>query len=193
MREKFRDWNLYHKSIVIVLAAVAFGTLVRAILVFDTAFQVTNEKIIEASPDQVWLWMTDETNRARWQAELISVVSLSGETVEKDTMRLIFWQRGFKRWQSAETTLDLIPERILVLRQSSDNDTRWITISLEIIEKCKTRVTIDEIIEPSHYADRFWFFNERPLHEMRLETSLNDLGRWLQETDTTCQPKATTR
>jgi hypothetical protein len=192
MRDRFRDWNLYHKTIMVVLAAITFGTLVRAILVFDTAFQLTNQKVVEASPSQIWLWMTGEALRDDWQAELISVVSLSGDTIEKGTTRLMFWQRGFKRWQSAETTLNLIPERVLVLRQDSDIDTRWVTMSLEVISECKTRVTIDEIIEPSNYADRFWFFNERDLHEARIETSLNDLGRWLQETDSACQQRAST-
>lgn len=186
MRDKFRDWNLYHKSIVILLAAIGFGLFVRAIIVFDTAFEVKGSAIIHADAATTWLWITDDKNRTRWQAEMVGLVRLTGNTSELDSTRLAFWQRGKDRWQSTERTTGLIPERALSLIQQADIDKRWLNLSLEVIAPCQTRLTIDEIIEPTSYSDRFWFFKNRNIHDTRLETSFKSLNEWM-ETASDCK------
>lgn len=186
MRDHFRDWNLYHKSIVAGLAAVVFGILLHAVLVYDTAFEINDERMINADAETVWAWISDDKNRSRWQAELHDLVPLTGETAETDTTRLVFWQRGLRRWQSTERTTNIITGRILNLLQQSDTDKRWITLSLELVSRCQTRLIVTEIIEPNAYKDRFWFFNERALHEARLEASFEAMNRWMRSAAPDC-------
>jgi len=186
MRDQFRDWNLYHKSIVVLIAAMVFGVIVRAIVVYDTAFEVTGERVITASAGAVWTMMSDDENRDKWQAEMHDLVELTGQTNEIGTTRLVFWKRELKRWQSVERTQNLIPGRVLQFTQTSDQDTRWVSLSLEVIGTCQTRLTIEEIIEPSAYKDRFWFFSERDAHEKRLAASFDAMERWATVDDPDC-------
>ncbi len=186
MRDSFRDWNLYHKSIVVLLSAMVFGVIVRAVIVFDTAFEVVGERVVNASAETVWTLVSNDKNRDKWQAEIVDLVELTGPTNERGATRLVFWKRGAKRWQAVERTRDLLPGRQLSLLQNSDQDTRWITISLEVIEPCKTKLIINEIIEPSAYEDRFWFFNQRTLHQSRLSASFDAMDRWAAVAEPKC-------
>lgn len=178
MRDNFRDWNLYHKSIVVLLAAMIFGVIVRAVVVYDTAFEVANERIINASADTVWALVSDDESRDKWQAELIDMVELTGPTSEAGSTRLIFWKQGLTRWQAVERTQNLLTGRVLKLLQTSDQDTRWVSITLDVVGSCQTMLSIEEIIEPSAYKDRFWFFSQRDDHEKRLVASLDAMERW---------------
>lgn len=186
MRDKFRDWNLYHKSIVILLAAMAFGVIVRAIVVYDTAFEIVDQRIINASADTVWTLVSDDESRDKWQAELIDMVELTGPTNEPSSTRLIFWKQDLKRWQAVERTQNLLTGRVLKLLQTSDQDTRWVSFTLDVIGPCQTMLNIEEIIEPSAYKDRFWFFGQRTNHEKRLSASLDAMERWATAEDTKC-------
>lgn len=187
MKDRFRDWNWYHKTIVTLLAAVAFGTFVRALLVIDTAFEIKGEATLNAPADTIWAWMISEDDRDKWQAGLIDVARLTGDTAERGTTRLVFWRKGNKRWQALETTMGVIPGRVLELMQSADQDTRWITLEIEPDATCRTRLVITEIIEPTAYNDRFWFFSEREHHEKRMAASLTALGRWMETAAPDCQ------
>lgn len=178
MRDQFRDWNLYHKSIVVLLAAMVFGVIVRAIVVYDTAFEVSDERLINASAEAVWSLVSDDENRDKWQAEMMDLAELTGHTAEVGSTRLVFWQRELKRWQAVERTQNILPGRVLNVIQTSDQDTRWVSITLDVVAPCQTQLTIKEIIEPSAYKDRFWFFSEREDHEKRLLASLDAMERW---------------
>jgi len=186
MRDKFRDWNIYHKSVVILLSAMVFGVIVRAVLVIDTAFEVADERIINASADRVWSLVSIDSNRDKWQGEMVALAKLTGTTVEQGSTRLVFWRRELKRWQSVERTRNILPGRILNLIQTSDQDTRWVAITLEVISTCQTKLSIVEIIEPSAYKDRFWFFSQRTIHENRLTASFNAMERWAAIDDPNC-------
>ena len=186
MRDSFRDWNLYHKAIVVLISAMAFGIIVRAVVVFDTAFEITGERTVNASAETVWQLISHDKSRDKWQAEIVDLVELTGPTNERGATRLVFWRRGTKRWQAVERTGDLLPGRLLSLIQNSDQDTRWITISIEVLGKCQTKLSIKEIIEPSAYKDRFWFFNQRTFHENRLAASFDAMDRWAATTDPNC-------
>lgn len=190
MKDRFRDWNLYHKCVSAVVAAMAFGVALRAILVIDTAFEVTDERIISAGADTVWSLVATDDSRDKWQAEMMDLVELTGPTDEAGATRLLFWKRGAKRWQSVERTRDTLEGRVLGVVQSSDNDTRWVTLTLSVVTPCQTRLTIEEIIEPAVYLDRFWFFSERTLHENRLRSSLDAMERWAAVEDSACAPGA---
>lgn len=186
MRDQFRDWNLYHKSIVILLAAMAFGVIVRAVLVFDTAFEVTDERMINARAETVWALISTDKSRDKWQAELMDLVELTGPTNQTGSTRLVFWKRDLNRWQSVERTQNILPGRVLNLIQTSDQDTRWVSIALKVAGPCQTYLTIEEIIAPSAYKDRFWFFSQRAEHEERLLASLDAMERWATVDDPNC-------
>lgn len=187
MKERFGDWNLYHKSVAALVSALAFGIVLRGILVIDTAFEVTDGRDINSSVTSVWTLLSQDDNRDRWQAEMIDLVELTGPTAEPGATRLIFWKRGLKRWQAVERTRDSLQGRILSFEQSSDRDTRWVTMSLTVIDACTTRLDIEEIIEPKEYLDRFWFFSARGQHQDRLDASFDALERWAKQEDTTCE------
>ena len=187
MKDRFSDWNLYHKSVAAIVAAMGFGVVLRAILVIDTAFQVEAERVIDASANSVWALMATDRERDKWQAEMVDLVELTGPTDEAGATRLLFWKRGLKRWQAVERTRNVLEGRILEFEQSADKDTRWVTMTLEVLEPCKTRLSIIEIIEPAVYLDRFWFFNERTLHEKRLNASFDAVERWTAVSDPNCK------
>lgn len=186
MRDRFGDWNLYHKSVAALVSALAFGIVLRGVLVIDTAFEVSGSREINASAGTVWSFMAADDQRDRWQAEMVDLVELTGPTAEPGATRLIFWKRGTKRWQSVERTRDSLTGRVLSFEQSADEDTRWVTMTLTVVDACTTRLDIEEIIEPAEYLDRFWFFSARSQHESRLNASFDAMERWAKLEDTSC-------
>lgn len=178
MRERFGDWNLYHKFVAALAVSIVAGVILRAILVIDTAFEVTSSRIIRADAETIWDYVVTDDLRDNWQGELVDLVELNGMTDEKDSSRLLFWKRDLKRWQSVERTRAVVRGRSVSLYQESDRDKRWVDISLTVISDCETRLTISEIIVPERYQDRFWFFGERNLHEARHIASLASMEHW---------------
>lgn len=188
MKDRFSDWSLYHKAVAAFIAALACGVILRALLVIDTAFEVSDNRTLTASADTLWDLMSSDDERDKWQAELIDLVELTGPTTEAGATRLVFWKRGARRWQSVERTRDVLTGRVLGVLQSSDEDTRWVTMTLQVEGTCQTTLQIEEIIEPAQYLDRFWFFNQRTNHESRLTASLDAMERWATIQDTACSP-----
>lgn len=186
MKDRFGDWNLYHKSVAALVAAFAFGMVLRGILVIDTAFEVSDSREIHASADVVWAFLSRDDQRDRWQAEMVDLVELTGPTAEPGATRLIFWKRGLKRWQAVERTRDSLEGRVLSFEQSADRDTRWVTMTLSVVDACTTRLDIEEIIEPTKYLDRYWFFSMRGQHEDRLNASFDAMERWASAEDPAC-------
>jgi len=174
-KEKFRDWNLYHKGIVAALAAFAVAVGIRAYLVYDGAFEVSAERVLDASAADIWPWVITNGKRADWQGEVLRIQGLSVDVGRK---RLLSWKRGYERWQSFETTTTLVNERLFKSKQDSDFDTRWFEVELVPAGDCKTNVKLREIIQPTAYSERFWFFRIETERQQRLENSLDSLGRW---------------
>ncbi len=175
-KDKFRDWNLYHKSVAAFVAALFVSVIYHAIIVYDGAFEYTDERIIEAPASEIWKFVTDNKNRVRWQGELILVNGLS---IEEGRSRMLYWQRVYKRWRSWEQTTELVQERLFRSVQETDDDTHWWSVELEPLGECSTRVIIRDIIRPNAYEDRFWFFRRNDAAEdQRLEVSFNALERW---------------
>lgn len=186
MKDRFSDWNLYHKTVAALMTAFAFGIVLRGILVIDTAFEVKDDRTISASSAAIWHLMSVDTERDKWQAELLDVAALTGPSSETGATRLLFWKRGLKRWQAVERTREVLQQRVLSFEQSSDQDSRWVTMNLDEEDVCRTRLSITEIIEPAEYLDRFWFFFRRTAHEDRLAASLDAMERWAKVSDPTC-------
>lgn len=179
MKDRFRDWNLYHKSVVAVLAAFAVSIVFRLILVIDAAFEVTEEVVLPYDAEAIWAWVTQDENRGRWQAELVDVQRLQGNETEAGSTRLVFWKKRGKRWHAVEQTSEVLPGRVFATIQESDDDQRWFRVELRPEDTCSTRIRVSEVIRPKAYSDRFWFFREADEHEEKWGTSLEALDRWL--------------
>ncbi|WP_417460089.1 hypothetical protein [Kordiimonas sp.] len=186
MKDRFRDWNLYHKSVVAALAAFAVSVIFRLIIVIDAGFEISEEAVLPYSAEAIWPWATSDENRERWQAELIDLQRLKGEATETDATRLVFWRKRGKRWHAMEQTSEVLPGRVFATIQESDNDQRWFRIELKPEGECSTRVLITEVIRPKAYNARFWFFREKDDHAEKWETSLEALDRWLEKRAPAC-------
>ena len=187
VRDRFRDWNLLHKSVVAFIAAVAISLSFRAFIVIDAAFQTEQEIILPYDSAVIWPWVTDNQNRARWQAELIDLQRLMGVADTPGSTRLLFWKKRYKRWQAVEQTSEVVQERLFATLQESDGDQRWFRVELTPLGQCQTRVVIRETIRPLAYTDRFWFFRYSGDHADRLKVSLAALDRWLGKVAPACE------
>ncbi|MFC3052430.1 SRPBCC family protein [Kordiimonas pumila] len=177
-KDRFRDWNLYHKSVVGLLCSIAVAMVVHAALVYDGAFHIKHEKLISVEAATLWPWIISDDNRDRWTTELIDTGVLSGDAGQKGTTRLLFWKRGTKRWHSLEKVTESLPGRVFASYQESDMDKRWLRIDLVPAGPCQTRVEIEETIFPVTYKDRFWFFLSKDDQDKRVIGSLDALDRW---------------
>lgn len=184
MRDRFGDWNLYHKLVATLAASMVVGVIVRALLVIDTAFEISSSQVIAADAESIWRFVITDSLRDDWQGEMVDMVELTGPTDEVESTRLLFWKRDTKRWQSVERTRAIVPGRSISLYQESDRDKRWVAISITILGECETRLEITEIIEPQAYQDRFWFFGERELHEKRQAASFEAMKNWTENSNT---------
>jgi len=175
-KDRFRDWNLYHKGIVAAFAAFVFVVCVRAFLVYDGAFEIVDRRVLNTSASNIWPWVVENKKRADWQGEIIRVQGLSVAVGRK---RLLYWKRGYKQWRAFETTTALVTERLFKSTQESDFDMRWFEVELVPGGACRTEVKLREVIQPTDYSERFWFFNVQEERERRLENSLDALERWV--------------
>lgn len=187
VKDRFRDWNLYHKSIVVAIGTAIVWIIAWAIIVYDNAFEFTHEETLPYSPAAIWPVIVADENRPRWAAELVDIGRLSGVAGEQDTTRLLFWRQDFKRWQAVERISSVLPERLLKSVQEADKDHRWVTIELVPEGNCQTKVILTEVILPLDYNDRFWFFRKTEQHEKRLATSHRALKRWVEDLNPVCE------
>jgi hypothetical protein len=188
VKEKFRDWNLYHKIVAAGIAAMVFWTVLRALFVIDTAFEVQDERVLNAEPAAIWPFVVENQLRDNWTAELVRV---QGVSVEVGRNRFLYWKRRYQEWRSYEVTSALVHERVFHTVQSSDEDERWWEVELEPVGPCQTRVKLRELIRPIAYEDRFWFFRVQDERQQRLAISLDALNRQLKEKGGLCEPPQT--
>jgi len=184
-QDRFRDWNLYHKSVVIMIASIIGWTLLHAVLVYDRAFELKQKETISVDTSSLWPWLIEDTNRHRWSSQLVDLSALTGKAGDIGATRLLFWKEGTKRWHSSEAITQSLKARLFVSEQESDHDKRWVHIELKPKGPCSTEVAIKETLYPLSYSDRFWFFRKKERHQKRLDTSLTALQRWAQK-DYTC-------
>lgn len=185
VKDKFRDWNLFHKSIVAGMVALGLSVLVKAYFAIDGAYELKEERVIPASAADIWPWVTDNLKRPYWQGEVIRVQGLSTDVGRR---RLLFWQRQFENWRSSEITTALVQERLFRVEQESDFDTRWLEVELTPIGPCETKVTMTEIIQPSKFSDRFFFYRIKEKRQERLTKSLPYLENWVLKSADACAP-----
>lgn len=185
-QDRFRDWNIYHKSVVLFLSAIGVWVLIHAYFSWDGAYQETREVSLPYSAENLWPLLTGDEMRDLWFAELIDVNGLSGKEATVGATRLLFWKHRYKRWHSVERITDLVPNRLFKTIQESDHETRWLHVELKPISPCETHITLQEIIYPTAYKDRFWFFRDFTRHEQRLDDSMQSLATWAEKKDTRC-------
>lgn len=186
VKDRFRDWNLYHKTIVLALVACVLWVAAWAVMVVDGAFEFEHEETLPYSASAIWPWVVGDAARPRWTAELVDIGELTGEAGEAETTRLLFWRRGYKRWQAVERVTNAVQERIVSFAQDSDIDQRWFSVELVPVSACETRIILKETVFPLEYAKRFWFFQETDIAEMRLSESHRALARWVADTAQAC-------
>lgn len=179
MKDRFRDWNLLHKSVVAVLAALFVGVAVRAIVAIDAGFEIKREVVVPYAAADVWSLVTDNQGRIRWQGQLVDIQRLSGAPKEAGSTRLVFWQKGYRKWHAVEQTKEVLVERVFATVQESDHDQRWFRVELAPEGDCATRVSVREVIRPKNYNKRFWFFRQMEEHEQKWDASFAALDRWL--------------
>lgn len=185
VKERFRDWNLYHKAVAATVAAMVFWVFLRAVFVYDTAFELKAEKTINANPEALWPYIIGNPLRDNWIAELLRV---QGVSVDVGRNRFLYWKRRYTQWRSYEVTTALVKERIFHTAQTSDLDERWWEVELEPLGPCRTKVKLRELIRPLEYKDRFWFFRVEEERQARLDVSLEALERQLKEKGGLCEP-----
>lgn len=179
MKDRFKDWNLLHKSVVALLAALFVGVAVRAIVAIDAGFEIKHEAVVPYAAADIWSIVTDNQGRIRWQGQLVDIQRLTGEPLDIDSTRLIFWQKGYRKWHAMEQTKEVLSERLFATIQESDHDQRWFRVELRPEGDCSTRVSVREIIRPKNYNKRFWFFREMEEQQQKWEASFAALDRWL--------------
>lgn len=175
-----RDWNLYHKVIMTVLVALAFTLVLRLVLsIWGGAITVRADIEIDASPEEVWSLVTENDERARWEAHVIDVVRLSGEAGAPGSTRFVFWKTPEgKRWNALEETAVFEPDSRIVFRRESDDFNRLLDVQVEALEPCKSRVTVREVVRPTAYGRRAFAFLYKGAYEERLDVSVNALKTW---------------
>lgn len=187
VKDRFRDWNLLHKSVVMVIIAFFLSVTVWSVWVIDAAFELEHEVVLPYEAASVWDWVYDPERRTDWQAELVDFAPYVGVPEKVESTRLLYWKRGFKRWQAVERTREVVQNRLYATAQESDHDQRWFRVEIVPEGPCKTRLLLVEVIRPKFYSDRFWFFTSNREAQERLETSAKALKRWLGSTVGVCE------
>lgn len=186
VKDRFRDWNLLHKATIAVIAAFFISVLFRAVLVIDAGFEMEEEIILPYDTTTIWPWVYSMERRSDWQGELVDLVKYTGDAAKTNSTRLLYWKRGYRRWQAVEQTTEVVQERLYATIQESDIDQRWFRVELTPTGPCETKVRLYEIIRPKDYEARFWFFTRRGEAADRLAISLGALDRWLGDSAPAC-------
>lgn len=188
VKDSFRDWNLLHKSVIVLIVAFFVGIVYNAVNVIDGAFLLEEETTLPYDAETIWPWIYDAERRPDWQAYVIDSTPYTGDPQEAGSTRLIFWQKGYDRWHAIERTSEVVQARLYSTYQESDQDRRWLRLELEPIGPCATRIRIEETVFPLDYEERFWFFRHRDEAQERLTISLKALERWLGTKEGVCKP-----
>ena len=183
-KDHFRDWGLYHKAVAALITALVLSVFVHAIFAIDSAYEVSDEIVIEANTADIWPWLIENKKRSDWQGEILKVV---GTSVDVGRTQLVSWRRDFKHWRSYEVTTALVKERLFKSEHDMDTEKRWWQIELVPKGPCSTLVKYTETIQPIKYDDRFWFFKVIDARRQRLENSVKSLKKWVEKTRETCR------
>jgi hypothetical protein len=190
VKDRFRDWNLLHKSVVALIAAFFVSVVYRAVIVIDAGFEMDQEMVMPYAAEAIWPWIYPPERRTDWQAWQIDYAPYVGKPDQAESTRLVRWKQGFKHWHAIERTTEVVQQRLYATVQESDKDVRWFRVELIPEGPCSTRVRLHDVARPKKYEERFWFFTRRKDEQDRLDKSLEALDRWVGETAGACEVSA---
>ncbi|MFC4348929.1 hypothetical protein ACFO5Q_13835 [Kordiimonas lipolytica] len=186
VKDRFRDWNLLHKSVVALIAAFFVSVAYRAVIVIDSAFEVQQEAVLPYAAETIWPWIYTPERRSNWQAWQIDYAPYMGAPDKVESTRLARWKKEYKRWHAVERTTEVVQARVYATVQESDKDTRWFRVELTPEGPCSTRVRLYDMVRPKGYEERFWFFTSLDDEQKRVDASLKALDRWVDGTSEGC-------
>ncbi len=175
-------YDTFHKTVVLGFWFIVFVALMRAVLMlFGGHYTISYQQTVPASTEVLWPWITENKNRARWQAYITDYILMNGDVETENSTRMVFWKEGFTRRSALEATREAVKFTRFSTLQDSEVDTRILTVELVPIDACATTVKITEVIQPKPFSDRFWSFLYRGEKTERLKISLNALDLWMYE------------
>lgn len=191
VKESFQDWNLFHKAVVMFFVILFSAALARGIFVIEGGtYLVQAERAFPFNPGQIYPWLVEGENRARWQAEVTEFLRFSGDDYEVGSTRRAYHKRDGEEWFAFEQTTEA--ETGLQYKTVQQDDIKLEDRSVEVLlqssKACQSKLVMKEVIHARDYADRYWAFLDVSDRERRLEISLDALERWLQTAKLECKP-----
>lgn len=183
-----KGWTTYHLSIVAVFMALMAYLGINALVMRSSGgYEISSEAILPYDADQLWMWVTENDRRSKWQVGMYDLSRLSGEPVELESSRMLFFQSGPDKWSGVEFTLEATAPVKWVSRQELPTTFRIYSISLMQQSQCQTKVIVHERAELYDFTERFWLFWTKREHSERLDYSLRQLETWMGHRGETCE------
>ncbi len=190
VKDRFQDWGLFHKSVVIFFVILFSAALARGVFVVEGGtYLIKAEQVFSFDPEQINPWIVESENRVRWQAEVTDFLKYSGDERKVGSTRRVDHRRDGEEWVSFEQTTEIEPNKLYKTVQADEVklEDRSFEVTMQSVNSCQTKVVIKEIIFPRRYFDRYWAFLDKSQRQKRLKVSLNALDRWLQTSKTKCE------
>lgn len=175
----FKGYNLFHRTVAIGLICLCFLAVLRGVLMISGGgFQVEEKRVLSLNPVDIWPYVVTPDLRDNWVVELVDHSRLSGQPDQKGSTRLLFWKQGFKRFSGAETTADVVKERLYKSYiESNDFIANW-TVALTPVAPCKTEVTYHIAQRQTGFTDRYFGFFRASEERAKMQRSLDVLEEW---------------
>ncbi|UTW54869.1 hypothetical protein [Kordiimonas sp. SCSIO 12610] len=191
VKERFQDWDIFHKSVVLFFVLIFSAALARGVFVVEGGtYLVTEERIVSFDAEQIYPWIAESENRARWQAQVTEFLKFSGTDYELGSTRRAYYRRDGEEWFAFEQTNEIEANRKYKTVQQDDVqfEARSLEVTIEPMGNCSSKVVMTEVIFPNQYSDRYWAFLDKGAKSERLKVSLAALDRWLNTADLKCSP-----
>lgn len=189
VKDRFQDWGLFHKLVVIFFVILFSAALARGVFVVEGGtYLVKAEQIFPFDPEQINPWIVESENRVRWQAEVTDFLKYSGDERKVGSTRRVDHRRDGEEWVSFEQTIEIEPNKLYKTVQADEVklEDRSFEVTMQSVSSCQTKVVIKEVIFSRRYFDRYWAFLDKSKKQKRLKVSLNALDRWLQTSKIKC-------
>jgi len=174
-----RGWTRYHISVVAFFATIAFGALLRGVMVINSGgWEVDTSIDLPYAPAQLWPIVSAADQRVNWHAGVSDLIPLKkADGGEKGSTYSIWYLRHPVTWRGKETVLQYVPGRLLVTYIDSELDERNFSVELKPQGNCLTRVRLTETVSPKNYWQRYRAIYNAFEEADRAERSLSQLKR----------------
>lgn len=183
-----RGWTRYHLSVVAFFAALAFGALLRGVLVINSGgWEVDKTIDLPFAPEQLWPIVSAADQRVKWHAGVSDILPLKkAESGMIGSTYSIWYLRHPITWRGKETIMKYVPGRLMVTYIDSELDERNFSIELQPVSDCLTRVRLRETVAPKNYWQRYRAIYDAFGEADRAERSLTQLESRAQRQLQTC-------